>query len=301
MDENWDDLRYFLAIARAGSLTGAARKLLVSQPTVSRRLSAMERRLSVKLFDRTEDGYRVTEAGRDILGQAETVADQMDEIGRRLIGRDDRLSGEIRITCTEVMANLYLAPHFAAFAEAHPDIQLSIVGTFRNLSLSRREADVALRITSSPSEVLIGRRLVRTAITLYCAADSADPGPDPDWVGWQDDAYNRLLITDHSANARIRHRADDFQTLRAMVRRGMGVSNLPCYIGDVDPGLRRAAAGLQPPDDLELWVLVHPDVRMVARIKLFTDFITEAIRADGDLFEGRRPRSDDPTLTHARS
>ena len=293
---NWDDLRFFLAIARSHSLTAAGRKLGVSQPTVSRRLAAMEGRLGVRLFDRTKAGYELSAPGAEIFETAQHVEDELNGIDRKVFGRDRRLTGSLRITCTEVMANLYLARHLSVFLREHPEIDLGVVCTFQHLSLSRREADIAIRATSRPPDTLVGRRLAKVALGVYAAAatkaDSVDSSAPAEWtwIGWQDETYNRMLITSPFPDAEIRHRVDDMQTMRSMARHGLGVVVLPCYVGDLDPGLRRIVPEPMKENAPDLWVLSHPDVRRVARVRLFTDFIAEIIQSDTDLFEGRRPQ-----------
>jgi len=293
---NWDDLRYFLAIARTNSLSAAGRHLNVSQPTVSRRLAAMEERFGVRLFDRTGNGYELSVPGADIFEAVQNVEEDINGIDRKISGRDRRLTGPLRITCTEVMANLYLTPHLMRFLDEHPEIDLSILCTFQHLSLSRREADVAIRMTYQPPDTLVGRRLADTALCVYATSDGG-PWRDGDgenlprdWIGWQDETYNRMLIAEPFPEARIRHRTDDMQTMRSMARAGMGAAVLPCYMADPDPGLRRVIEKPMTENAPDLWILSHPDVRRVARIRVFTEFIAQAILADRDLFEGRRPQ-----------
>ena len=292
MNMNWNDIRYFLAIARAGSLTQAARILSVSQPTVSRRLANMETAFSVKLFNRTKYGYNLTAAGHEIYEVAQHIADEMDEIGRKIYGQDRQLTGIIRLTCTEVMANLYLAKHFNQFTELNPEINLSIKCTFENLSLSRREADIALRITSQPPDTLIGRRLTGAALAVYTSAHTPMTYSIEQctWIGWQDETYNREIIYKSFPKARIKHKVDDMQTMRAMVRNGLGVAIFPCYMADTDNGLRRAIPAPIEDNGRGLWILYHTDMKRVTRLKRFTDFISNAIIEDRDLFEGRQPQ-----------
>jgi DNA-binding transcriptional LysR family regulator len=288
---DWDDIRFFLAIARASTLSGAARELNVSQPTVSRRLAAMERGFGVKLFDRTADGYEVSSPGADILETAKHVEEELNSIDRKVFGQDWRLCGNLRITCTEVLANEYLPTHLHKFLNEHPDIDLSIVCTFQHLSLSRREADVAIRMTSQPPDTLIGRRLMKAAMGVYTAKDNVIDGTPAgwEWIGWQDEAYNRAFITTPFPQAQIRHRADDMQTMRSMARAGLGVVTLPAYMADADPSMRRVIDETIVETAPDIWVLTHPDVRRMARVRIFADFISKAIIADRDLFEGRRP------------
>ena len=288
---NWDDLRFFLAIARTGSLTAAARDLQISQPTVSRRLASLEKRLGVSLFDRTRHGYEPTRAGLEILCTAEHVEDAFSEIERRIFARSRTLTGMLRVTCTEPFANRHLCRHLGVFAAEHPGIDISLSCTLEKMNLSRRDADVAIRITSEPPEMLIGQRIAKVAVCAYGSAEflSARPGQDPgwDWIGWRNEDYNRLFIMDRFPHARIKYRADDIGIIQAMTRHGMGIAALPCHLADPDPVLRRVVPEPILDGTPDLWVLYRSDMRRVARVRLFVDFLVERLRADRDLFEGR--------------
>ena len=291
---NWDDHRYFLAIARARSLTAAGKALGVSQPTVTRRLEAMEARLQVRLFDRTKRGYRLTAAGRAAFARLEEVERELTAVDRGLQGQDCAARGPLTVTCTEILLNGYLAPQVWRFLAAHPEIELELRCSDDQLSLSRREADVALRFTARPGETLIGRRLTKVAFAAYRAEGPRDMealGEEVPWIGFADAAHNRMLIGEVFPGADIRHRVDSVAAMQAMAAAGLGQTVLPCYIADRDPRLRRAAPAFFRPRIPDLWLLTHADVRGVARIKLFMEAIAAAIEADRDLFEGRRFRN----------
>ncbi len=294
---NWDDYRYFLASARARSLTAAGRVLGVSQPTVSRRLEAMELRLKVRLFDRTQRGYEMTPAAMDIYETIERVGEDLSDIERKVFGKDLQLTGSLRVTCTEVLLNGYLAPYVWQFLDKHPGIEFGVICTDAQLSLSRRDADLAIRFTGRPPETLVGRRLAKAAFGIYAGRDVAHALLDRssvlswDWIGWHDEVYNRMLITNAFPEARIKHRVDSTAAMQSMARHGLGIAVLPCYTADPDPGLRRALPELLSEGTPDLWILHHPDVRGVSRVSLFAEFIADIITADLDLFEGRRPQS----------
>jgi DNA-binding transcriptional LysR family regulator len=295
---DWDDYRYFLAIARAGSLTAAGRVLGVSQPTVSRRLETMEARLKVRLFDRTQRGYEMTPAAMDIYDTAERVGEDLSDIERKVFGKDLQLRGSLRITCTDVLFNGYLAPHVWQFLSRHPGIEFAVICTDAQLNLSRRGADLAIRFTRRPPETLVGRRLAKVAFGVYARNGETNNPRDRsnveawDWIGWHDEVYNRMLITSAFPEARIKHRVDSTAAMQSMARHGLGIAILPCYTADSDPGLRRALPRLLSEGTPDLWILHHSDVRGVSRVNLFADYMTDVITADLDLFEGRRPRFD---------
>jgi DNA-binding transcriptional LysR family regulator len=291
---DWDDYRYFLAIARAGSLTSAGRALGVSQPTVSRRLETMEARLKVRLFDKTQRGYEMTPAAMDIFETVERVGEELSDIERKVFGKDLRLTGSLRVTCTEVLLEDYLAPHIWHFLDRHPGIELDVICTRALLNLTRRDADLAIRFTARPPDTLVGRRLAKAAFGVYAGSGKAGKSWDRsnlaawDWIGSADDFYNRMLITSTFPEARIKHRVDSTAGMQSMARHGLGVAVLPCYTADPDPGLCRVVPELLTQGTPDLWILHHPDVRSVSRVSLFAEFIADIITADIDLFEGRR-------------
>ncbi len=294
-DMDWDDLRIFHAIARAGSLTAAAHRMGVNQSTVSRRLAALERSLGARLMNRRAGGISLTAAGEELLGRADTIAEAFDEIERGVAGRDTRLTGRLRVTCTDNFAFNFVIPQLARFARLHPEIDIDLFTGHQHLSLARREADVAIRTTTKPAETLVGRRLFRLAVAVYgspelVASLPADPDPaELPWIGWHSEAYNRLMITDHFPTANIRHRVESHLIRNAMVREGLGVTATGCFAGDPDPGLVRVYPKPVTDGALDHWVLTHPDLARVARVRAFMSFIIDAFLAERDLFEGRRP------------
>ena len=304
---DWDDHRYFLAIARARSLTAAGKALGVSQPTVSRRLNAMEARLRLRLFERTKGGYRLTPPGAAILERLQRVERELDAIERSLFGQDREAKGPLTLSCTEIMLTGYLGPCVEAFLRRHPAIELRLHCSDAHVSLSRREADLALRFTARPPETLIGRRLTQVAFALYGTEgnDTAGNGTaeatggatiaQTAWIGFNDEAMNRLLITDalgkRAAPAHIKHRTDSVGAMRDMTAAGLGLSVLPCYFADSDQRLRRRGEAFFCARIPDLWLLAHPDVKRVRRLRLLSNHVGDSIENDRDLFEGRRPQN----------
>lgn len=163
----WDDLQIVLAIAETGSLSGASRALRISHATVFRRLSDMERRLGVTLFERSRTGYTPTLAGDDLTASAKRVQSEVNGAERRIIGQDLTLTGSLRITTTDTLFAGLLSPLLANFRQHYPDITLEVVISNQLQSLSRREADIAIRPTRKPPETLVGRRVSDINLAIY--------------------------------------------------------------------------------------------------------------------------------------
>jgi DNA-binding transcriptional LysR family regulator len=292
---DWDDVRHFLALARTGSVRAAGSALGVSHSTVARRVEALETGLGVKLFDRHRDGYLLTGAGHEMMAGAKRVEGEMAALERDLIGKDARLEGPVRVTCTDPFIAKILVDALASLCEQHPGIELELDADAKYLDLSKREADVAVRAFStraSPPEHLIGRRLVPIVLSSYVAttyADRLDPeqrGGDARWLG----SDQRKISEDLVASSTYPHVPiwGVFESMPVMVeaaRAGLGLVMLPTYVGDPDPELRRLAK----PDLRHLgdfWLLGHRDLRDNARQRSVRERITAAMTARTELFRG---------------
>ncbi|KWF16661.1 LysR family transcriptional regulator [Burkholderia pseudomultivorans] len=284
MDEqrmSWDDLRLVLAVAQAGSLAGAARRLGVSHATVFRRLAALEAGLRVRLFERTRSGYAPTPAGDDVAAAAERIQDEVHGVERRVAGRDVRPSGTVRVTTTDTLLAGLLSPVFAAFRHACPDIALDVSVSNAVFDLSKREADVAIRPSSSPPEWLVGRRIGTIAQAVYATPAWRARGEDLAWIGPDPRMGYRQLdqwMRARGADDRCAYRVDTLLGLFAAARAGIGAAVLPCYLADGDRDLVRIGERI---DELatDLWLLTHPDLRDTARIRAFLSFVATAVDA----------------------
>lgn len=295
---DWDDLRLFLAVARAGSLSGAARVLGVTHSTVFRRIGAFERRLDVRLFDRLPGGYVLTAAGEEMRDSVVRIEEEIAALALKVTGQDQRPSGTIRITATDMLAVGVLPRHVAAFRAEWPGIEIEVIVSDTVLDLTRREADVAIRVGNPAQETLVGRRVGRLAFAIYALAglDARgldDPGKS-DWIGYGS-AHGPLSrsLARWWPDMRQVYRTNSINAAHAAARAGIGLAALPCAIGDRDPELVRVD---RFPEDfaLDLWLLIHEDLRHTARIRMFMDFMAAALAADADLLEGRRPRAKKP-------
>ncbi|MDF3856108.1 LysR family transcriptional regulator [Paracoccus pantotrophus] len=291
--QDWDDLRLFLAVARAGSLSGAARVLGVTHSTVFRRIGAFEQRMGVRLFDRLPGGYALTTAGEEMRDSVLRIEEEVAALAMKVTGQDQRPSGMIRITATDLLAVGVLPRHIAAFRTQWPGIEIEVVVADTVLDLTRREADVALRLGNPGQETLVGRRVGRLAFAVYVA-----PGPyareqgDPthgDWIGYgaAHGPLSRSLARWWPQMRQV-YRTNSIIAAHAAAQAGVGLAALPCVVADCDPALVRAAS---LPEDfmLDLWILTHEDLRHTARVRIFVDFMAAALAADADLLEGRCP------------
>lgn len=164
---NWDDLRIFLAVARSGSISGAARQLGVQHSTISRRIRQFEEKLGTRLLERKRSGYELTPAGENVKQAASKIECEVLGVDGALLGQDTNLVGPLRVTAINNMASSVLMPMFASFSEKHPQVELHIIVSNSDASLSQREADIAIRLTNSPTDTLIGKRIVTVASTIY--------------------------------------------------------------------------------------------------------------------------------------
>ncbi len=282
---DWDDLRVFLTVAREGSLSGAARALAVNHSTVLRRLHRLEAELHARLFEHLPTGYIMTAAGEALRDRLRTVEDDIGTAQRELSGLDTRLTGTIRITTTDTLARGLLIPCLAGFRAMHPGIALQLVVNNTFSGLTRREADVALRGSNEPPPHLAGRQVGRMQTALYAARRYwrkhrrvADPTVHA-WVA-PDENLDHLAqarwVASHVPAERIAVRLDSLAAMVDAVRAGLGIGFLLCFLGDRERELQRVA---EPMDalDTQLWILTHPDLRRVTRIRAFTEFLYQSL------------------------
>jgi DNA-binding transcriptional LysR family regulator len=291
--QSWDDLRVFLAVAQEGSLSGAARTLGVNHSTVFRRIGAFEVALGVRLFERLPGGYVLTPAGEEMRDGALRVENEIATLSRKVNGQDLRLSGTVRVTTIDMLALWILPRHLRAFRTDFPGIELEISVSNIALNLTKREADVALRVGNEPPENLVGRRVGRLKFAIYGSRDYRINRPEEDlqshdWIGL--DPEHAPLVRRFARflpDVRPTYRANSVAVAIAAAKAGIGLATLPCGIADVDPDLVRV--GPLPEDfTLDLWLLTHEDLRRTARIRAFLDFLAEALAAEAPLLEGRR-------------
>ena len=291
---DWDDLRIFLAVLRSGTLRGAARILRLNHATVNRRLRALEAGFGSTLFDRKSDGFVPTQAGEDLVESAERVEDEMFKAQRDIAGRDANLSGEVKVSLPYAIIRGFLAADLCAFSRLYPGIDLDLDLTDRFSDLARLEADVSIRMAHDVTDDVAGRRLVQYSKTIYAARDVAkNLGPTSgthddrlNWIGWHggDGDISWARGTPYP-NVSVRHNLPNHALQAELARAGMGLTMLPCFLGDREPGLVRVP-GAAPVPDRSIWLLLRHDLRRTARVRAFVDFIVAAILDHRELLEG---------------
>jgi len=287
------DLQLVAALARGRSMRKAADQLGVHQSTVFRRLEQLECDLGVRLFERLRDGYLPTPAGDELFALARRTEDELLQVESRLRGRDMRPSGLVRVTTTDTVLAAVLGPILVSFRAQHPEVELEIAVSNQSFDLMRRDADVAIRPTAEPPQNVAGRRLATLGFAGYAApGTSGDPALGASWIGF-DASLAHIRPAQWLARLPGGHpgvRVNSLLGAYQLARAGLGCALVPCYLGDQDPGLRRVA-GPFPDMDLAIWLLTHPDLRRVARVKVFMDFVAAAVQADlprmrGEAVEG---------------
>jgi len=286
---DWDDLRYFLAIARTGTLARAASSLEINATTVGRRLTALEERVRAKLFDRTPEGYALTTAGRDLLRRAERMEEEALALEREVLGADQRLSGSVRVTATEMIATRFVMPHLPRFGAQHPELTLELECSNHTVNLGRREADIALRLSRPREENVVTRRLADIPLGLYASrgyleAHGMPADPDASLRG-----HAVLLFAATRAfgvenqwfearldGASIALRSDSVSSIFAAALAGAGIALLPRAAAERDPGLVRVATTTTP-EPRVIWQTVHEDLQKNARVRTVMGFLADVL------------------------
>lgn len=284
---DWDDLRYVLAINRAGGLNAAARTLEVNPSSVFRRLGALEKRLEVRLFERLRNGYRLTPAGEAFAEAAERMEQEVLGVQRRVKGADTRLEGHIRVSTPDEVAQYLLPRWLAEFRQTYPGLSLEISASTQFVNLSKRDIDVVIRGTSSPPEHLVGRRAARLGMAAYASKRYLDragrgrPWADYDWLGFSGALSQTPMarwLGENVPESSVQMRVDLNGAIRSMLNADLGCAVMTCSACDADPELERIP-GTHQLMNIDIWVLTHPDLRRSARIRAFLQFFATRLVA----------------------
>jgi DNA-binding transcriptional LysR family regulator len=290
---DWDDLRFFLAIARHGSLTAAAKELMVAQSTVGRRLTSLEASLGVRLLNRTPEGYVTTLAGQDVQEKAERLEAEALMLERNVGGRDVRLAGLVRVTCAETMATQILTPCLAGLHTQHPGIVIELISNARELSLSMREAEVSVRLKRSDQHDLVVRNIGSIAFGLYASPTYLERHGEPDFEGGcpgqrlithhddMQDVAQMSWLTDLASRARVSMQTSSHEAAVSAALHGGGLACLASFRAAREDGLTRLNVPTPVPS-AEIWLVVHRDNRDTPRIRVVLSLITDCVRRLSD-------------------
>ena len=293
---DWDDFRVFLSVARAGTLSAAARLLQVDQSTISRRLAALEETAGARLFDRTPKGYVLTVAGEAVRSRVEELESQALAVERQLLGQDSQPTGQVRLAASDSFAAWFLVPRLAPFHTRYPGIRLELVTGNQPVNLARREADISLRLSKPKEPNLIARRLGQAAWSVYASSGYLSRygkpslrgrlrgqrvvGLDPELRG----TVGARWLAKQGSLALVSLTCNSLLSQAAAVVAGIGLGPLPCLFGDREPSLERVVPRTIGHHDL--WLVVHPDLKSNARVRAVMDYLTELVVSETALISG---------------
>jgi len=287
---NWDDVRFFIAVAREGSVTRAAEALGVNYTTVARRISALENRLNTRLFDRIANGHVMTAAASSVLDRALAMEKEMIALDRTVFGQDEKLSGKLRLATIDIAATYLVFPHFADFLQRYPDIELEISVSDAEVDISRREADIVLRmVEGEPPQDAIGVHVADVEFSIYGSTTYLATRPDLNTASTQilrwllvpgqrelPALFRSDWITKIFPLARPGMRIDSMVVMLSALRHGFGICGLPRFVGDAEPELAMVPNTLAE-QKMSLWLLHHADLRKTSRVRVLRDFLRDCL------------------------
>ena len=290
---DWDDLRYFLAAYRHRTMAGAARELGCEHTTVGRRIAALETALATSLFTRRPEGLVPTEAANDLAPLAEKTARAIAEISSVAAQRDTRLAGVVRLTTPDAFAG-FVIKRLVELRERCPEVVVDVLSDNRVLDIARGEADLALRFAPTTQNDLVTRRLSEVNGAIYASptyiarrGGSVDSLAGHEVVGYEDSLANvpgARWLARHGEEATVVLRGNSLLAVLDAAAEGLGLAVLPCWLADPDPRLQRLSApGLTSGS---LYLVVHPDVAKIARVRTVMDFLVDVVRRDRGLLVG---------------
>jgi DNA-binding transcriptional LysR family regulator len=282
---DWEDLRHFLAVAHAGSVTGAAKVMRMSPSTLIRRVREFERTLGAPLFNRSRDGYALTPFGMAIYERARNIEAEALAISRLAGGHPDAHGAVVRVAATDSIGARWFAPLVPELRARLPGTTIELVTSTRNVDLARREADLSIRLARPTQNGLLIRKVGEIAYAPYVQRGAA---ADAGWIGW-DPSLQELPI----ARAVETRRGEESVVLRTVTVEaqlqaalaGVGIALLPCFVADDEPSLVRRRDG-QPDFFVDMWTVVHPDLRHNRAVRTTVDFIALAAGRDRQRLAG---------------
>jgi DNA-binding transcriptional LysR family regulator len=284
---NWNDLKYFLTLAREGTVSGTGRVLNVKHTTVARRIEALEASLGTRLFDKSRSGYAMTQAAENLYKQVVSMEEKVQTIDRQTANQDSALAGPLKLTIAFELANRLIIPKLDEFCQRFPDIDMQLLMTKGLVNLAAMEADLAVRMTPNPPDYLVGNEIMKLHHGIYLSKDHLQcrskktkvilfrsENKKPDW------------IKQHAATSEVSLRVDDVGSMAVAAANGFGLAKLPCFIGDTQPGLVRLDYKI-PPSDWGIWILNHVELRTTARVRACKDHLISVLDSQRDLITGK--------------
>jgi len=286
----WSDIKYYLAVMREGSVTQAGQSLGVNHTTVSRRITAFEKKLNVRLFDRLPTGYKATEAADKIFNHALQMEESALSIDREILGGDNELRGSLLLTIETYVASRILFPYLAEFRRRYPFIELQIKSSSDLSNLNFREADIAIRLTPSPPENLVGKKICMMGHGIYASKNYLDNFIEikhsiVDLVLWGSEEEKPVWSKTPFSGSKVAVRVDTAGNMLAAIKGGLGLARLPCYLAEGEETIRQLPIALTP-SSWGLWVLSHPDLRGTARVRVCREFLYDIFERQRDIIEG---------------
>jgi DNA-binding transcriptional LysR family regulator len=298
---DWDDLRFVLAVARAGSALRAAKALDVNQTTVTRRIAHIEAAIGAELFEARQNGQVPTALGQIVAAGAQRIEAEVLAVHSAIDAHQRMLSGSVRFTSSEAYANAIVAPFLRSFRQQYPGVTVELVTDDRRLDVSRGEADVALRASSRPEGGgVVAQRLPDAGWSVYCSRSYAEEHGIPSNA----DAFagHHIVLVEGSmarlpayawlvrmaGNATVSTRSNSLTSLLSAVKAGLGIGMLPCFVGDAEADLRRCLPPI-PELDAEVWLIVRDEVRQAAHVRAFVDSLAAHMVALRARHTGRKP------------
>lgn len=280
---DWQDLRYFLTAARAGSLTAAAHELGIDHATVGRRIARLEAAIGVTLFVRLPRSTRLTEHGAALAAAARVMEEDAGRVARHLRGHGTSLSGAVAVSALPALAALVIAPSLPVLAVAHPGIRIVLSATSAVASLERGEADISIGFVRPDLPGRVVRRIGDLPFALYgTPLFAARPAGDWTFIGFEEslgDIPQQKWLTAFAARRPFTLRSNDVMTQAQGARAGIGAALLPCFVGDAEAGIARLESDPAPPSR-PLWMSVHADVRRVPAVRAVMDHLAALFAAD---------------------
>lgn len=291
--QNWDDFRLILALHRHKTLRAAANELGINHATVSRRLATLNRFQGRAIFEPTASGHQATQLGLELIASAKEMEQHSEKALRQWRTSDENSGGAIRLSLPATLGNHLLLPYLSTFCQENPSLDITIHSSYAPVDLNKSEADIVVRASNSPPEQLVGRRLFPYYLGYYAAENYLQSTPEKEqlWIGSDDDSlFDQWVENSPRPGCKIGVRISDIEMRHQYASLGKGLLRGACYMADRNPRLTRLENSKIEPGH-ELWVLTHPDLKSLPRIKKIMRFLADTLTDNKALISGLKPRT----------